>query len=47
MVKITCDSTADLDYLFEKRNIGVLPLAVTLGDNNFYDGVDITPPDIF
>ena len=47
MVKITCDSTADLEYLFEKRNIDVLPLLVTLGENNYYDGVDITPPDIF
>ncbi len=47
MVKITCDSTADLDYLFEKRNIDFLPLIVTLGANSFYDGVDITPPDIF
>lgn len=47
MVKITCDSTADLEYLFEERNIGVLPLTVTLGNDSFYDGVDITPPDIF
>ena len=47
MIKITCDSTADLDYLFEKRNIDFLPLIVTLGANSFYDGVDITPPDIF
>lgn len=47
MVKITCDSTADLDYLFAERNIDVLPLIVTLGDKSYYDGVDITPPDIF
>ena len=47
MIKITCDSTADLDYLFEKRNIDFLPLIVTLGANSFYDGVDIAPPDIF
>lgn len=47
MVKITCDSTADLDQEFQKRGIDFLPLYVTLGDKNYYDGVDITPPDIF
>ncbi len=47
MVKITCDSTADLETLFEKRNIGVLPLIVTLGEKSYHDGVDVTPPDIF
>ena len=47
MVKITCDSTADLENLFAERNIGVMPLIVTLGEQSFYDGVDITPPDIF
>ena len=47
MVKITCDSTADLEYLFAERDIDVLPLIVTLGDKSYYDGVDVTPPDIF
>ena len=47
MVKITCDSTADLDYLFNERNIDFLPLFVTLGDKNYYDGVDINPTQIF
>ena len=47
MIKITCDSTADLEYLFEQRNIDFLPLAVTLGDKSYFDGVDIKPPDIF
>ena len=47
MVKITCDSTADLDQEFKKRDIYFLPLYVTLGDKNYFDGVDITPPDIF
>ena len=46
-MKITCDSTADLEYLFADRNIDVLPLFVTLGDKNYYDGKDIHPPDIF
>ena len=47
MVKITCDSTADLEALFRKRNIDVLPLIVTLGEKSYHDGVDVTPPDIF
>ena len=47
MIKITCDSTADLDQEFQKRDIDFLPLFVTLGDNTYFDGVDITPPDIF
>lgn len=47
MVKITSDSTADLEYLFAERGIDVLPLVVTLGDTSHYDGIDITPPDIF
>lgn len=47
MVKITCDSTADLEYLFADRDIDFLPLNVTLGEKSFLDGVDITPPDIF
>lgn len=47
MIKITCDSTADLDYLFNEREIDFIPLSVTLGDKNFYDGVDIKPTDIF
>lgn len=47
MVKITCDSTADLDYLFAERGIDFLPLIVTLGEKSYYDGIDITPPDIF
>ena len=47
MIKITCDSTADLDQEFKKREIDFLPLFVTLGDKNYFDGIDITPPDIF
>ncbi len=47
MIKITTDSTADLGELFVTRDIKVLPLIVTLGEKSYYDGVDITPPDIF
>ncbi len=47
MIKITCDSTADLEQEFQNRDIDFLPLIVTLGDKSYYDGVDITPPQIF
>lgn len=47
MVRITTDSTADLGELFDKNNIPFLPLVVTLGENSFYDGVDINPQNIF
>lgn len=46
-IKITCDSAADLNALFEEYNIGVIPLYVNLGDKEFTDGVDITPEDIY
>lgn len=46
-IRITSDSTCDLNHLVEERNIGILPLQVNLGSNAFMDGVDITPADIF
>lgn len=47
-IKITCDSTADLSKeLYEKYDIGVMPLIVSLGDNSYYDMVDIVPKDIY
>lgn len=47
MVKITSDSPADLNELFEKRNIPVVPLNVILDGVDRQDGVDIFPEDIF
>ena len=45
---ITSDSTCDLSSeLKERYNIQILPLGVTLGEKNFFDGVDITPDDIY
>ncbi|MBQ9713749.1 MAG: DegV family protein [Clostridia bacterium] len=44
---ITSDSTCDLGHLVEERAIGILPLQVNLGNDSYYDGVDITPEDIF
>jgi DegV family protein with EDD domain len=46
-IRITSDSTCDLNHLVEERNIGILPLQVTLDDKSYHDGVDITPTDIF
>ena len=46
-IRITSDSTCDLGHLVAERDIGILPLGVTLGENSYRDGVDITPQDIF
>ena len=46
-IRITSDSTCDLNHLVEERNIGILPLAVNLDAKTYFDGVDITPRDIF
>jgi DegV family protein with EDD domain len=47
-IQITADSTIDLSpELYERFNIKVLPFVVTLGEETFYDGVNITPKDIF
>ena len=46
-IRITSDSTCDLNQLVEERNIGILALQVNLGANAYHDGVDITPEDIF
>ena len=47
MIRITADSTCDLGEHIVKRNIGVMPLSVIIGENTFRDGVDIVPQDIF
>jgi DegV family protein with EDD domain len=47
-IKITGDSTLDLSKeLQEKYDISLMPLEVTLGEDTFYDGVDITREDIY
>lgn len=48
MVKIIADSTCDLSKeLVEKYEIGILPLHILLGEEEFLDGVNITPPEIY
>lgn len=47
-ILITSDSTADLSpELRERFGVKILPLQVSLGDQSFTDGVDITPDDIY
>ncbi len=48
MVKITTDSCADLnEQLYKENNISVIPLFVTLGEDEYLDGVNICPSQIF
>ena len=48
MVKVISDSTCDLSpELIERYNIDILPLHIVLGDQEFRDGVDITPDQIY
>lgn len=45
---ISADSTCDLSLeLRERYNVSIIPLGVTLGDKTFFDGVDITPDEIY
>lgn len=48
MIKIVSDSTCDLSKdLIEKYDITIVPLHIVLGENEFYDGANITPEDIY
>lgn len=48
MVKILSDSTCDLSQeLAERYEIEILPLHVLLGEEDYRDGVDIVPAEIF
>ena len=46
-IRITSDSTCDLNHLVEERNIGILSMQVNLDAQPYHDGIDITPQDIF
>ncbi|MBQ7879815.1 MAG: DegV family protein [Clostridia bacterium] len=46
-IRITSDSTCDLGKHVAERDIGIMSIQVILGSDAYYDGVDITPQDIF
>ena len=47
-IKIISDSTCDLSKeLIEQNNITIMPLTVVKGSEQFRDGVNITPAEIF
>lgn len=48
MIRFVSDSTSDLTKeLIEKYDIRILPLYVHLGDEEYIDGVNITPNEIY
>lgn len=48
MVKIIADSTCDLSQeLVERYQIAIVPLHIILGEEEYRDGVDITPDGIY
>ena len=48
MIRIISDSTCDLSKdLIEKYNITVVPLHIVLSEDEFLDGVNIAPDDIY
>ena len=48
MVKIVSDSTCDLSpELIEKYEISIIPLCITLGEDTYLDGINITPLEIY
>ncbi len=48
MVKILSDSTSDLsEELKERYDIDIIPLHILLGEEEFEDGLGITPEEIF
>ena len=47
-VKIIADSTCDLSKdLLEKYDISILPLHIVLGEQEYKDGLEITPDEIY
>jgi DegV family protein with EDD domain len=47
-IKIFADSTCDLPREWLRDyDIGIIPLYVTFGDQNYRDGIDITTPELY
>ena len=48
MIRILSDSTSDLSAeLISKYDIEIIPLFVRLGDDEYLDGVNITPDELY
>lgn len=48
MIKLMIDSAADIGQAeAEKRGIIMLPMLITIGEEEYYDGVDLTPNDFY
>ncbi|MDR1700613.1 MAG: DegV family protein, partial [Lachnoclostridium sp.] len=47
-IKIIADSTCDLsEEVIKKHDITVIPLCIVMNEKSYYDGLDITPDQIF
>ncbi len=47
-IRIFADSTCDLSKeLIEKYQITIVPLSIVLDDKSYYDGIEITPDEIY
>ncbi len=47
-VRIVADSTCDLsEELIKKYDISIVPLCILLDEKSYYDGLDITPDEIY
>ena len=47
-VRIIADSTCDLSKeLIEKYGVTIVPLCVVMGEKSLYDGVEVTPDEIY
>ncbi len=47
-IRIVSDSTCDLSpELIERYGITVIPLCVVMGEKSYYDGVEVTPDEIY
>lgn len=47
-VQIVADSTCDLSQdLIEKYNIAIIPLCIIMDDQSYFDGLEVTPAEIF
>lgn len=47
-IRIVADSTCDLSVeIIEKYGISIVPLCILLDETSYYDGLDITPEEIY